>query len=286
MPARSRPLSLTSHRCMAAAALLACQTAAGGAHAQGAEPWPAAIHAEYRLKYNGIEVGSLIVNSARAGNTYTLSGHGKVSVLFGAVTWTGNSNVSGMISGGAPQPVKYAFEWKNNRKHGTIRMGFKDRVATEVAIEPPHKANHDDVPLKPPHKAGAFDPVSALLMLTKADDRPPCDRRVEIFDGKQRYDIALSFKRNTTLPEGAGAKGELAYVCRAMYVPVAGHRDNEATKTYAANKDVEVVMRRVPGSPLLIPYSVHIPTAWGSGTMVTDRIEVTMPGGTKVALGK
>lgn len=270
----------------AAAASLACFSAPASAQPLG-ETWPAAVHAHYKLQYNGIDVGQLNVTSKRSGTTYSLDGSGKVSVLFGAITWSGNSSVKGNIVGGIPQPVTYAFSWKNNRKGGTIDMGYKDRVATDVKVVPPQDPHPDLVPVQPQHKAGVFDPVSALLMLTRADERPPCDRKVSIFDGKQRYDIVLSFKRNTNLPPSAGGqKGEIAYVCRAMYVPVAGHRDNAATKGHAANKDVEVVMRRVPGSQLLIPYSVLIPTMWGSGSMVTDRIEVTTTAGTRIALSK
>ena len=111
----------------------------------------------------------------------TASGLGKVSVLMGAITWSGSSNVSGAIEGGAPSPATYAFDWKNNRKGGTINMGFKNRSAAEVAVVPPPDPHPDLVPLTPAHKSGVLDPVSALLMLTKADGRPPCDRRVGIF---------------------------------------------------------------------------------------------------------
>lgn len=268
--------------------LITITLSTGQAFAQSvAEAWPVAVHAKYRFKYNGIDVGELSVNSNRSDKTYALSGSGKVSVLFGAITWSGSSNVSGTIVGGLPHPTSYALEWRNNRKGGTIKMGYKGRVATDVTVVPPPEPHKDLVPLVPPHKVDAFDPVSAILTLTKADERPPCDRRVSIFDGKQRYDIALTFKRNITLPAKAGgSSGDIAYVCRAMYVPVAGHRDNAATKTYAANKDVEVVMRRVPGSQMLIPYSVTVPTFWGTGSMVTEHVEVTTAAGSRIALGK
>jgi hypothetical protein len=281
--ARSSPAALA-----AGAVVLGLAAWAPGVAAQASlEAWPVAVDAQYRLRYNGIEVGKLNVKSTRAEKTYAVSGAGKVSVFFGAVTWAGSSTVTGTIAGGLPQPVAYAFDWKNNRKGGVIKLGFKDRVATDVSVTPPPEPHKDLVPLLPAHKAGAWDPVSALLMLSRADGKPPCERRVPIFDGKQRYEIELTFKRKTTIPGTAGSgAGEVADVCRAMYVPVAGHRDNAATKTYMSNKDVEVVMRRVPGSIAVIPYSVTIPTFWGTGSMVTERIEVTMAGGQKVAFGR
>lgn len=241
-----------------------------------AEAWPTTVQAQYRLKYNGIDVGQLDVTSNAAGKSYSVTGSSKVSVLFGAVTWTASSSVSGTIDGGTPVPAIYAFDWKNKKKAGAIKMRFKDRTAAQVDVTPPPEPHPDVVPLTAAHRAGALDPVSAVLMLTKADGRPPCDRRVSIFDGKNRYDIVLTYKLMTRIaPAKTGGASETAYVCRAMYQPIAGHRDNDSTKTYASNRDVEVVMRRVPGSELLIPYSVTIPTAWGTGSMVTERIDVT-----------
>jgi hypothetical protein len=249
------------------------------------EAWPTTVHARYRLRYNGINVGRLDINSDLTAKTYSLSGSGKVSVLFGAFSWSSSSSVSGTIEGGAPVPASFAFDWKQNKKKGATRVGFKDRAATDIAIKPPPRIKSDMVPLKPADKVGALDPMSAILMLTKADNRPPCDRRVGIFDGKQRYDVVLTPKRTMKLPPASGnGPAETAHVCRIMYEPVAGHRDNEDTKNYASNRDAEVVLRRIPGSDMLIPYSVAIPTPWGTGTMVTERIDIVTAAAGKIAL--
>lgn len=288
---RCSPELRTLRRCSRAllslaSALLPLSATAGEISANPArDAWPTAVRAHYRLAFNGIDVGRLEMTSSTDGKTYALSGSGKVSVLFGLITWSGTSNVSGTVEDGAPVPRSYAFDWRNNKRGGKIQIGFKDRVATKVAVTPPPSPHRDLVPLTPAHKAGALDPVSAILMLTRADGRPPCDRRVSIFDGKQRYDIVFSFKRTVSLPSPkGGGPAETAYVCRAMYEPVAGHRDNDDTRTYASNRDVEVVLRRIPGSDVLIPYSVTVPTFWGTGSMVTERIDITTAKSERLAL--
>ncbi len=251
-----------------------------------AEAWPFAVQARYRLRYNGIKVGRLTVSSSTTANTYSVSGSGKVSVLFGKFKWWGSSSVSGTIEGGDPAPTAYTFNWhqKRKKKDVAIRIGYKDRAASAVAVDPPPRARPDTVPLTPAHRRGAFDPLSAIMMLTKADNRPPCDRRVGIFDGTQRYDIVFTPKRLTRLPPlSGGGSPETAYICRITYEPVAGHRANADTKAYAANRDVEVVLRRIPGTKILILYSLTIPTAWGTGSMVTERIEIATAGAGKVA---
>ncbi len=252
------------------------------------EAWPAAVKARYKLQFLGVTVGHLDMASTTTGGTYTMTGSGKVSVLFGAVVWSGSTSASGTIGNSEPVPTAYAHEWSNKKKTWAVQMRYKDRTASEVAVTPPPgDAPPDQVPVTPASKLGALDPVSAIMMLTRADGRPPCARRLAIFDGKQRYDLAFSFKRMTRLPLASGKEtSEVAVVCRVTYAPIGGHRDNDATKSYAANRDVEVVLRRIPGTDMMIPHAVTIPTTWGTGSMTTERIDVTTGTGRKVAMGE
>jgi hypothetical protein len=247
------------------------------------EAWPTAVQASYRLRYNGLDVGRIEIKSNITANTYSLSGSGKVSVLFGAMKWWGSSSVSGSIESGAPSPAGFSFDWHQNKKSWTNHVEYKNRVATDISLKPVPRVRSDTVPLTPAHKSGAVDPMSAILMLTKADGRPPCDRRVAVFDGKARYDIVFTPKRMTRLPAPSGGGSEMAHVCRITYEPIAGHRDNADTKAYVANRDVEVVLRRIPGSQMLIPYSVTIPSAWGTGTMVSERMDIVTETAGKIA---
>jgi hypothetical protein len=283
----TRSPSGTAWRCALAALAIGLPLLPGAAYAvdkaaeKAGEAGAVTVQARYRLRYNGIEVGKVTINSNTTATSYSIAGSGKVSVLFGTFKWSGTSNVSGAMQGGKPKPSTYAFDWSQNKKAGTVNMGFRDGVPTDVAVVPPGKQKSDTVPLTEAHKKGAVDPMSAIMALTKADGRPPCDRRAAIFDGKRRYDIVFQPKRTTQLPPVSGrGPTETGYVCRALYEPVAGHRNNEDTKSYAANRDVEIVLRRIAGSEILIPYSVSIPTSWGSGTMVTERVEIVAASGT------
>lgn len=281
MPSRPRRLArlmLVSAACLAGLSPAAQADDAG---------WAPTVHAVYTLRYNGIGVGQLDINSRASAHAYSVSGTGKVSAFFGLITWVGASNVSGSIDHGMPVPSAYALDWRKNSKGGRIALGYTGRKATTITVNPPAGDHPDTVPLKPEHMAGALDPLSAVLMLTRADSRAPCDRRAEIFDGKQRYDLVFTLKRHIRIPPPAsGGPSQIGFVCRADYLPIAGHRDNDATRTYAANHETEVVMRPVPGMKFMIPYSISIPTAWGTGSMTTERIDITTAQGTAVALGE
>lgn len=240
------------------------------------EAWPSAVNARYKLRFNGIDVGHLAFQSKTGAKTYALTSHGEVSVMFGLVKWTGTSSVSGAIDASGPAPKAYAFDWQKNKKGGVIRLGFTGHRAVDVVVDPPSGAHPDTVPITEQHTSGILDPLSAIMALTRADTGDPCNRRVAVFDGKQRFDIVFSYKRKTHIPAPrSGGASSVGTVCRALYEPIAGHRANAQATAYAANRDAEVVLRKIAGSDLLIPHSVTIPTAWGTGTMVIDRVDVT-----------
>ena len=246
------------------------------------------VEAHYALSYNGIKVGHVDVVSNVDGNAYKITGSASVSVLFGALKWSGSSGASGLIEKGEPVPASYNAEWHANKKATAVRIGFKDKVARDVAAEPPAKLKHDTVPVLPVHKVDALDPFSAMLRVTKTSNvGGPCDRQVPIFDGWQRFDIIMTMKRSAKLPADVkGGPPVSGYVCRIVYRPIAGHRDNADTKAYAANTDSEVVLRPIAGTRVLIPHSVTIPTAWGTGAMTMTHVEISGPSIGKIALSE
>jgi hypothetical protein len=274
--------SIARRACIAATAAAATSggvvlaVPCGHARDGSAEAWPIAVHARYRLRFNGIDVGHIDFKSKTSAAAYSLAANGEVSLLFGAIKWTGATNVAGAIDAAAARPKTYAFDWKKQSKGGAIAMGYTGTTATSIKVEPPPNPGPDVVPLKDEHKIGPLDPLSAIMMLTRNDARAPCERREAVFDGKQRYDIVFTYKRQARIPAAsAGGASTVGVVCRAMVEYIAGHKNDANHKAYAANHDAEVTLRPVPGTKLMIPYSVHVPTAWGTGSMVTERIDVT-----------
>jgi hypothetical protein len=271
--------------CSAGAGLLLGVTCLMPTVGVAAEAWPASVSARYKLKFNGVNVGSLDFNSTTGPHGYTLKTAAQVSVLFGTVQWVGNTTVSGVVAAHQPSPSTYAFDWLKNKKGGAIKLGFVGNKATSVSVEPPNKPSPEVVPITEAHKQGVLDPLSAVMAMTRADGAEPCDRRASVFDGKHRFNIVMSFKRQARIaPRKPGGASSIGYVCRLTYEPIAGHKANADTKTYAANKDVEVVLARMGPGGALIPQSLSIPTGWGTGTMVADHIEVTSTAGVRVSL--
>ena len=49
-------------------------------------------------------------------------------------------------------------------------------------------------------------------------------------------------------------------MCRVRYVPIAGYKMNEETKSMAESSGIEVALRPIPAANLLVPYEVTVPT--------------------------
>lgn len=240
-----------------------------------AEPWPSQVQALYRVEFNGFDIGSFEFNSSVNGTGYTLSGDARLSALLGAFHWTGATRSSGALSGDAPRPAGYSFDFTSTTKSGNIKMGFASDSVAAVSLVPPMPPLPGTVPVRDNHLKGVLDPLSAVMAISRADSANPCGRRLAIFDGKQRFDLLLSFRRQERVAEArpSGQPG-IAFVCRVKYLPVAGHRATEETRSLAASNDIEISLRPVPSANLFIPHEISIPTGAGTVKLVAQQVRI------------
>lgn len=237
---------------------------------------PSKVSARYNVTFNGFNIGSFRFESSVDSASYSLTGRAKVSALLGIVNWSGATRSSGDLIQGEPAPAAYSFKYKNSSKSGSVDMSFsKGRVADRTLV-PPRSPSKKRVPLTEEHLQGVLDPMSAVLAMTTGQLDNPCNRTVAIFDGKQRFDLALSFRRKERIKE-ARPSGEpaVAIVCGVRYIPVAGHRSNKTVRTLAASEGIEVALRPIPSANILVPYEVRVPTFAGSAVLRAKRVEIT-----------
>jgi hypothetical protein len=207
-----------------------------------------------------------------------------VSALLGAFKWHGVTRTSGTVSGAAHQPQGYSFEFDGSARSGSIRMGFTGAEITSLSVKPESFSAPDTVPLERQHLKNAIDPLSAILALTRVEGDNPCARKLAIFDGKQRFDLALSFRRHETIGTGPSGEPQTAIVCKVKYAPVAGYRNTSETQALAANNNIDIAFRRVPNAALMVPHRVVIPTMAGDAVIEAERVSIETGGHGQVAL--
>ena len=245
---------------------------------------PAVSHAgerhltKFDVRLGSLSLGQMDFNVDLDGDQYVLSGNGKTK---GLAEWfaAGKADMksNGLVKGDVVQADQHFISITEGKKTETLDMGFTSGDVTKIALKPEKKPKTNAkkyVLIEPQHLKGDIDPASALVVPVgpdKANDpNAVCNRRLKIFDGVARYDMALSYKTNSKV-ETKGYKG-WAYVCRLKYVPVAGYkRNNENTQRMADNDGMEIWLAPIPQegdvtAAVFTPIKIVVPTWLGTFT--------------------
>ena len=253
--------------------------------AESRAPWPSRVQALYRVEFNGFDIGTFEFEAAVTGQSYTLKADAKLSALLGAFKWRGTTQSSGIIAADTPRPASYHFDFDGTARTGSVKMSFRGDSVTSLAHAPPYTPPPATVPVREPQLKGVLDPLSAVMALSRTGDENPCGRKLSIFDGKQRFDLALSYHRQEAIAEArpSGQPG-VAFVCRVRYLPIAGHRMTDETRALANSSGIEVSLRPVPSANLFIPHQITIPTGAGPATLTSLRVDIVTPRNEQIAL--
>jgi hypothetical protein len=250
-----------------------------------ADDWPANVRAVYDINFNGFNIGAFEFQSQSEDRSYTVTGNAQLSLLLGAFTWIGETRAFGLIANHMPKPAAFVFDFRANSKIGSTKLDFDNGAVTEIRHSPPAVKKPGTVPLRDQHLKGVLDPLSAVMVMARATNPNPCDRRLPIFDGKERFDLVLSYKGQMKVSEQQpSGQPVIAHVCRVKYHPIAGHKVDTESSFMATTDDIEVSLRPIPSANVLIPYQITIPTVIGQATLVSKRVEIESPGRPQIAL--
>jgi hypothetical protein len=247
--------------------------------------WPNRVTAVYKLSFNGFEVGTYRFNANFADKSYVAVGKTEISALFGAFKWVGNFSGKGALEPAGVRPGLFEMSYKSKKKVTSVKIGFTGPSVSSVALVPQKPPSPEAIKLKPENLKNVFDPMAAMIAVSDANAADACHRTIPVFDGKQRYDLHLSFKGREPLKETrpSGQPKELL-LCRVKYVPVAGHKPKDFVKPWIHYDDIEIALRAVPKAGIYVPYRVTIPSGIGDAVMTADTINITVANNQQIAL--
>jgi hypothetical protein len=236
------------------------------AHAGGA------LEARYVVTFTGVPVGqgALVVEVTDDG--YSAAGSAAVAGLLQAVTpGKGTAAARGSFTGVKLTPTSYSVSSESKDRTEEVRLAGASGVIRDLVVLPARRDPDDRVPLTDDHRVGVVDPMSASLMpvAVGGDLVGPeaCDRTLPIYDGRQRYDLVLTFERTENVKEVKGYVGPAA-VCRVTYRPIAGHRaGRKQVKELSENRDIFVWLAPIAGTRVLAPLKVNFGTKLGLFTV-------------------
>jgi Protein of unknown function (DUF3108) len=253
------------------AAILSIAAVAAPARAQGR------VEATYRATLAGIPIGggNWIIDVGAKQYAGAATGHasGLMRVL---ASGEGSSTVRGAIKQGRLIPSLFAANIHSYDNY-QIHMEMSGGNVKALKNDPPVVESPDRIPLTEAHRRGVLDPMSALMITVPGNGEvvssDACQAKLPIFDGRQRFDLILSFKRMDTVESEKGYSGS-AVVCSASYVPIAGHRPGRYVIRYLQEtRDIEIWFAPIAGTRVLIPYRVSIPTLFGNAILQAAQFE-------------
>jgi Protein of unknown function (DUF3108) len=147
-------------------------------------------------------------------------------------------------------------------------------------LTPTPPPSSDRVPVTNSNRQGIVDPLSALLFSATAAgedlSQEACRRTLPIFDGHQRYDLKLAFKRMDKMTAEKGYAGPVV-VCSLSYEPIAGHRANiPLVKYLSEGREMEIALAPIAGTRLLAPFRLSIVSTLANLMIEANRFETTM----------
>lgn len=239
----------------------------------------ARLKAHYTISMTGVSIGQIIWFIAIGDQRYTTSANGKASgVLSALVKGEGAVDTFGSVVDGLLTPKLFTSKIIDDEGNSELRMTFDEGVVKELFYQTlPSKT--DRVAITDADRRGVADPLTAILIPAGDDPlaRANCNHLLPIFDGRRRYDLALSFKRFDQVTIEHGYAG-LVLVCGVILKPIAGYRiDSMLVKYVAGRRDMELWFAPIAGTSVIAPIRVSMPTLLGTLELKADQFEIIPP---------
>jgi len=246
----------------------------------GPKSLPAEVRAVYKVSFGLLgKIGYFRFNSTVNGEAYALAAEAEIDTAvfdyFGAMTSMGS-----VLSAATTKPGSYQFRYRQKailakKKARSLDMSFNKSGVADVTFVPPDPPSKKAIPVTKEQLKNVLDPLSGVMALSLGKIAKPCNQKLPIFDGKQRFDVVFS---PTGRHEGKGG----GQVCHVRLIPISGHKKGGGAASVITG-NIEVVLRPVPKANILIPSRVTVPTIIGVAVLVSEHVDITMPDQKRIA---
>lgn len=230
------------------------------------------IRASYDVGVAAIDLGTFDLTATIGPNAYALKATGKFSILAGLLYRAeGKTESHGTRAAANATPKQFRLSYADSNRQQQLEIAFKNGAVGTVTRKPKKRPDKQAVPLSDAQLRGVLDPLTAAFLGIKATapagDLSVCNQILRVFEGRRLFELTLSPKRTEQLGARAPAGLRAAAVCAVRYRPIGGHRPQSRTVQFLQKSDgIEAWLVPVPGSDIVVPYRVVVPTAWGNGT--------------------
>ena len=224
---------------------------------------PVAATAQYLVSLSGTGIASVTIRLNDTGRRYAMAIDARITGLAQLVA----SGIAKVESAGV----------SNGRELVSEKFDLLTRAAGEdftvSIVTPPLINNIDRVALERRHLHGVNDMIAAFVLKGGGLDKSLCDRRLQIFTGLERFNVAMRFARaDEATSKRTGYQGPVI-LCNIRYTPVSGHFTTSEVTNYLADSDRILIWYAPLATPgYFIPYRVLLTTSMGDLSMVLTEL--------------
>jgi hypothetical protein len=158
----------------------------------------------------------------------------------GVVDWFVDYNLdissAGAVGPAGLKPVRYVSANLDGKKNRRVVVDFTPADVTTTAT--PRFGDLGNPPATTAQKLEAMDPPSAIInQAFQTTPANPCGGPIRAFDGKQRFDLQMTFGKRITY-ESPAYTGP-ATVCEVKYVEIAGFKDKSDKQKAKDKGDIQ-----------------------------------------------
>ncbi len=246
--------------------------AAGGLPQAARAQSEARLDAQYEATLAGIPIGRGSWTIQVGDDQYAASAFGGTTGLLKAIAnASGTGAVQGRVVNGALVGTNYTASTTTSHKTEAIHIVLNNGNVKEYGIDPTPPVDADRIPVTDAHHKGVLDPMTASLLRVPGTADPlsaeACRSSAAVFDGRMRYELSLAYKRMDTVKAQKGYHGPVV-VCAIYFKPIAGYiPDRPVIKYLSTARNMEIAFAPLPGTRLLIPFRIVLPTPFGTGML-------------------
>ncbi|WDR01415.1 DUF3108 domain-containing protein [Devosia algicola] len=258
-------MNLASHLRALALASLFCLSAIAGAAANEVDGT-----AKYVITLGGLNVANVTVGLSDDSQKFSLDLSASVSGLVNFVaSGTARITTRGRSSSRTLVPEQFDLNTRANGENFNVDVSYAGGNVSGFRVDPPIVDNYNRVPIERKHLNGVTDMLSAFVLKGTSLDQSLCKRKMQIFTGVERFNIAMSYAAaNEATSPRTGYQGPVI-LCRINYTPIAGHFTTSEMTSYLAKSDrILIWYAPVGDSGYFIPYRVVLTTSIGDLSMV------------------
>lgn len=238
------------------------------------------LDASYTISFARFEVGDISATVVFGDSDYAISARGRAGgVMKALVDGEGSFAARGTVKEGHPLSTTFTSKIVSNSETSEVTMLLDEGRVKELTAIPP--LNRDSVPVTETNRQGIVDPLTAMLFSAAGTgeglSQAACRQTLPIFDGRQRYDLKLAFKRMDKVTAEKGYAGPVV-VCSLRYEPIAGHNASTTLVKYLSEgREMEIALAPVAGTRLLVPFRMSVVSMLANLMIEATRFEAAAP---------